>query len=231
MVRSSPFFHALSKMFDSRICSRLFIGSDSMPMRDRRAVAAPEMRSRMASRSSTIVCIGSRKRLQQRNRNTRAAAGRVDCKLGRRLKPLDTLTALPPLLQAFAPQVGLFRRKLLRFHPLASRIVFVDPGLKIFRPEIRKLQQEIADVALGIDYERRNTVDGRFLEQIDAKSRLAAAGHSDANGVRYQVPAVIQHCFLSGLAGRRIVFASQIERSKFFDILHVSSKRKLLVHY
>ena len=37
-----------------------------------------------------------------------------------------------------------------------------------------------------------NAVDRRFFEEREAQARLAAAGHADANGVRHEVPRVVE---------------------------------------
>ena len=113
-MRSSPFFHAVSKMFESRICSRLFIGS---------AVDAHERKQRSRGAGDPIAqelaivgdgCIGSGEGFQKRDRNAGVAARRVDREIGGRLQPLDPFTALPPVWRALCATVRPALRRIAR---------------------------------------------------------------------------------------------------------------------
>ena len=74
---------------------------------------------------------------------------------------------------------------------------------EILGRELRKREQQIAEIALGIDDDRGDAVDGRFFEQRQAEARLAAAGHADADGVRGQVLRVVEQQFIGRLAAAR----------------------------
>ena len=100
MVRFSPFRQALSKMFESRMCSRLFIGSASMPSSDSTAVAAPVMRSRNSSAIFQQSAVGRGEGFQKRKRNAGVAARRVDREVGGRLQAPNAFAALSPLCEA-----------------------------------------------------------------------------------------------------------------------------------
>ena len=54
------------------------------------------------------------------------------------------------------------------------------------------MQQQVAQVALGIDDNRRDAVQGGLFEQADAQSGLARAGHAGHHPVGGQVSRVIQ---------------------------------------
>ena len=81
-----------------------------------------------------------------------------------------------------------------------------------------------AKVALGIDRNRRNAVERGFFQQRQAKPRLAAAGHADANGVRRQILAVVQQRLGAGLLFRNVVRPTEEERTRFIDFSHGSRR-------
>jgi hypothetical protein len=56
------------------------------------------------------------------------------------------------LLEAFTGATGQFR---------------IQPGLEILRSQIREVQQEVGQVTLGIDDQRRNPLQGSFLHDGD----------------------------------------------------------------
>jgi Flp pilus assembly protein TadD len=58
------------------------------------------------------------------------------------------------------------------------------PRAEILRGELREGEQQVAEVALGVDGDRRDAVDRGLLEQREAQAGLAAAGHADADRVR-----------------------------------------------
>ena len=121
-----------------------------------------------------------------------AAAGRVDRELGRRAQARDALRCLIPLGQALAPQLGLARRKLLCVHARAGGFLSVDPGQEVFGGEVGEREQQVGQVALGVDRDHRDVVDQRLLEQAQGQPGLAAAGHADDDGVGGEVLRVVQ---------------------------------------
>ena len=48
---------------------------------------------------------------------------------------------------------------------LAARLVLVDPGREVRRPQLGEGQQQVGEVALGIDDDGRDAVDRRLFEQ------------------------------------------------------------------
>ncbi|MDP2999605.1 MAG: hypothetical protein Q8N47_19100 [Bryobacterales bacterium] len=98
---------------------------------------------------------------------------------------------LSPPGQPVAPQRRLLRGVVLDRNALAPRVVLAHPGSEVLRAQIRESQQQIGQIALGIDHDGRNAVDRRFLQQADTKAGLAAAGHAHADGVRDQVARIV----------------------------------------
>ena len=60
-------------------------------------------------------------------------------------------------------------------------------GRKSSAAQLGEGQQQVGQVALGVDDDGRHAVDGRLLEQVDAQAGLAAAGHADKHGMGDQV--------------------------------------------
>ena len=96
----------------------------------------------------------------------------------------------------------------------------VDPRSEIARRQIGKRQQQIAQIAFRIDRDRRNAVERGFLQNSQAKPRLAAAGHADANGVRREVLAVVEQRLGAGLLLGQVVRATEVKRAWFVDVGH-----------
>jgi len=94
--------------------------------------------------------------------------------------------------------------------------VGVDPRREVFGAEIRECQKKIRQVTFGIDDDRRNPVDRRLLEQADAEAGFATAGHSDANGVGYEILRFVEKV-------AAVVFVlTEVEDAELFVILHFS---------
>ena len=76
----------------------------------------------------------------------------------------------------------------------APGFVGIDPGRELLRRcSPGNVSIRFDEIALGIDGEHREAVDGRLLDERDAQAGLAAAGHADADGVRDQVRRVVEH--------------------------------------
>ena len=148
------------------------------------------------------------------------AARRVDRELRRRPQPADAFAVLIPGGQALAPQLGLGCGMLVGGQVLAPRVVLVDPRPELLGGELRKGEQQVAHVALGIDHQRGDAVDGRLFEQADAEAGLAAAGHADADRVGHQVLRVVEHLPVARLARLQVVRPAQIEGAQLLVALH-----------
>ena len=163
---------------------------------------------------------------EYRQRQTRRASRRVDRDVDRLAEAADALAVLAPFGEAVLPGFGGLRSERLGRRPLPAGFGRIDPGLELSGRESRKGQHQVRNVALGVDHERRNAVERGLLQDRDAKARLAAAGHADADGVRRQVARVVHQ----GLAGERVscgvVAAADIESAEFFEVRHVAIIRR-----
>ena len=129
----------------------------------------------------------------------------VDGEIGRGLQLPNALAILAPRGKTVAPLARLLGGKFLRSDVEPFGVVRIDPGLEVLRLEIGELQEQVGEIALGIDDQRRDAVDGGFFQHADAESGLSTARHSDAYGVGDQIFAVVQENI--------VVRPSEVERS------------------
>ncbi len=199
------------------MCSRLLMGSASTPdepeqTRDRRA-------DPLAQRAGVRAQFRRRRRERTQIRKavglTRCPACRSPCRRRRE----DAECARHPDPTPRGPCARFLQSaaaKLSAVIPLRAASPASTQGAKSADLQLRKGQQQIAQVALRIDRDSGNAVDGGFFEQREAQAGLAAAGHADANRVRRQVARVIQEEIGSVRAARRIDFAAEIEGAELF---------------
>jgi hypothetical protein len=135
---------------------------------------------------------GRREGAQHAERDARASARSVDGDVGGLAQARDTRAILPPSSEALAPGLGGGARVLVRGVALARRLCRVDPGTEVRRAQLGKVEQQIAQVALGIDGDGGDAIDGGLFEERDAQTRLATARHADANGMGGQVLRVVE---------------------------------------
>ena len=152
-----------------------------------------------------------------------AAAGRVDRELGRRAQARDALRCLIPLGQALAPPLGLARRELLCVHARAGGFLSVDPGQEVFGGEVGEREQQVGQVALGVDRDHRDVVDQRLLEQAQGQPGLAAAGHADDDGVGGEVLRVVQDEVRLQSTRIGVERLAQVEHSEVLVRAHAAS--------
>ena len=120
----------------------------------------------------------------------------------------NTRRGLVPVGQALLPLLRHLRGIGGRRESLACRLAGIDPGLKISRRQRREIEQQVGQVTLGIDTDRRHAVDGGLFKQRQAKTGFAAAGHAHAHGMGGQVARVVQQRFGRDLAAGRVHRAS-----------------------
>ena len=121
--------------------------------------------------------------------------------------------------QSFSPLrhvSAMLTRVLLDGLPLARRVVGVDPRLEINGLHLRKLQQQVDHVALGVDQNGGDFVQRGLFEQANAEPRLAAARHADADGVGGEVARVVVDGLVAALAGGEIVARAEVEGAESF---------------
>src|SRR5204863_8197932 len=110
-------------------------------------------------------------------------------------------------------------REGIRRDPGAARFVLVDPRTEVLGCQARERQEEVRQVPLGIDGNRRDAVDGGFLDERQAQPGLAAAGHADAKSVGDQVPGVVEDR-LAERAALRIALPAEVEDAKLLEVPH-----------
>ncbi len=146
------------------------------------------------------------------------AARGVHGELGALPHAPDALAVLVPVGQPLAPLVGGAPGQFVHAQPLLLGRGRVDPGAEIGRGQVREGEQQVAHVALGVDDDGRQPVNGRLLEQRDAQAGLAAAGHADDGRVRGQLLALDEQRPAGCLAGVRVDFPAQVEEIELFVI-------------
>ena len=93
-------------------------------------------------------------------------------------------------------QHGGFRsRKIGRGHTSATRLVGIHPRREVGGREFRKGQQQVAEVALGVNGNDRHAVDRRFFDQPNTQAGFPAARHAGDDPVGHEVGRVIQQRF------------------------------------
>ena len=132
---------------------------------------------------------------------------------------MNARAVLAPLSQSLLPAVRLIGCE--RGHVLsrATGIVFVDPGFEIVWAQVGKRQHEIGEVALRVNDDDRNGVDGSLLDDRNTKPGLAASRHADAQGVRHEILGVVEHELLGRLLGVRVEPAPQVEDAELLEVV------------
>ncbi len=175
-------------MLDSRMCSRL-LQRDRPTRRAGRAGRTRTAAMRSCTRRGVAAApAGGAQRLQHRQRQSGVAARRVDRRCRRRRGSAGCARRPGPTRpgpSARSRRCG--SRSSSACMPLRAASAGSTQGRKSAGREIGERQQQVAEVALGVDDEGRDAVDRGLLEQRDAQAGLAAAGHADADRVRGQV--------------------------------------------
>ena len=220
--RSSPSLHASARIVESRMCSRLFSGSASTPSRAEQARGG---RGDALAQDLLVLArrgLGRRERLQDRDRQPRGRARRVDREVGGVPQAPDARAVLAPLGQALLPHLGLLRREVVRREALARRASSsLIQGRKSSGARSGNVEQQVAEVALRIDDDRRDAVDGGLLEQRQAEPGLAAARHADADGVRDEIARVVEQQVVPALLFREVERLAEVERAELLEVLHL----------
>src|SRR5262249_13692590 len=97
------------------------------------------------------------------------------------------------------------------------------------RLQVGKLQQQIRQIALGVDDDAGNTVDGGLFEQGYRQAGFAGAGHADDDAVRDEVLRfVIDPLRLHGPGGE-VVLAAEVKRRRLVLIGEIR-RRGVVAH-
>jgi hypothetical protein len=111
------------------------------------------------------------------------------------------------------PGVLFFRQALL------LRVLLVEPVLEVLGVEIGEVEKQIREIALGVNDDRGNAVDGCLFEEVDAQAGLARAGHADDHAVRGQIAGVVHDVFVrQHFVLAEVVLAPQVKAGGLFDI-------------
>ncbi len=201
--RLRPWRHASCSSVETSTCSRLRRG-----LARHAGQREQTRRHRLHARGQQLRLVDDRfrrrlERLEDRQRQTGAAARRVDGDLGRGLEAGDARAVLVPIGQAGLPAVGFLRSESLGGELPGAGFVGVHPRLELLRRQAGEGQHQVREIALRVDGEHRQAVDGGFFDERDAETGLAAAGHADADGVRQQIRRVVEHRFGSCAAAWR----------------------------
>ena len=100
-------------------------------------------------------------------------AGGVDGKVGSVLEGQDAVRADIPACQAVFPALGGFGGGLLDGLAFAARLVGIDPGLEVLRQQVGEVQQQVGEIALGVNQQSGHAVQGGLFQHTDAQAGLA----------------------------------------------------------
>ena len=125
---------------------------------------------------------------------------------------MDTGSVLLPGGEALFPVVGGLGGEGVDVEALGAGVVGVHPGREFFGAEVGEGEEQVREVAFGVDYDGGDAVNGGFLEESDAESGFAGACHADADGVGDEVFGVVEE----GEAG--VLFFAEVEDAELFVI-------------
>jgi hypothetical protein len=164
-------------------------------------------------------CRGRRlERPQDGERPRRTAARCVDGELRRGSQARDAFGTLSPFRESGFPLLRFAFGVCVDAEVLKPCLVGVGPRREVGGLKIRKRQQQIRKIALGIHGDHRQAVDRRFFDEADAQTSLAAAGHPQDDRMRYEIGGIVEHRSVSHLTACRIDLSSEIEKSELLKI-------------
>ena len=109
------------------------------------------------------------------------------------------------------------RRTRRRSMPLRAASSASTHGSKSRRRQVREREQQVAEIALRIDRDRRDAVDRRFLEQRRGTSPvLPLPVMPTHDGVRDQVLGVVEDQLVPSLFVGQVVRLAEVEDAEFF---------------
>ena len=93
------------------------------------------------------------------------ASRRVDGHVGRGLQTCDAFAILIPLRETVLPSLRRLGGVRIGRGAVALRLAGINPRREVRGSEVRKCQEKIAEIALGIDGQDRNAIDGRLFDE------------------------------------------------------------------
>ena len=199
------------------MCSRLRIGSASMPSSpsrpgDGRADAllerggvARDRRRRARRTSAGSTAAGPRSSPACRS-STSAASRR------RWMRAPSWSHSASPLRQVAAVAAANSSTRLA----LARGLAGVDPGLEVLGPQLRKRQQQVGDVALGVDGDRRHAVDARPPRAATGTGRSCRCRSCRRRPRGWSGRASRRAGRRRAVCVRRVVLAAEVEDAELF---------------
>ena len=160
------------------------------------------------------------KGFEDRNWHASIAAWSIDDKLSSVTQALDARPVFTPVAQALFPQGCLLIGILFRPQALLGCIFGVDPGQEILAAQLREGEEQVTQVAFGVNQDGRDAINGRLFDQADAQAGLARTGHPHTNGVGYQVFGIVEDEAILHRFFRQVILTTQIEHTEFLKILH-----------
>jgi hypothetical protein len=111
---------------------------------------------------------------------------------------------------------------------LAS-ILRIEPFQEILRIQIRELKKQVRQVALWVDKNTGDAVDGCFFEEVDAQPRFAGAGHAHDDAMRGQIGRVVKHGTIEHFLRGQVVLATEVEAGRPVDVFWYRTRVVALV--
>jgi hypothetical protein len=148
---------------------------------------------------------------EDRERPAQLGAGRVERHLRGVAQAADPVAVLIPGREPGAPPFRLGRGERLAREPLPFGLLRADVRQEVAGREVGEGEQQVREVALRIDHQRRDAVERRLFEEHDAEAGLAAPGHADDRGVGHEVAHVVEERLSGGRQGRRVQRPAEVE--------------------
>ena len=169
-----------------------------------------------------IVGRGPGERSEHGHWAARGAARRVDREIGRLAQPRNTGAVLSPVAQPLFPARRLVGCEVRARLPRPLGFLAVDPGLEIRARERREGQEQVGEVTFRVDDDGGYAVDRGFFDESDAEAGLAAARHADDQGVRDQVPRVVEDRLRFNAWRGGAGPTPKIEHTKLLEVSHTA---------
>ena len=158
-------------------------------------------------------------RTQDRHRQAGIAARRVNGHVRIAAQGLDAVHTLAGIAEALLPQLRLSIRVVVHADAFAARIVGVHPRLQLFATEVGKGEEQVADVALGIDRDDRDAIHQRLFDQRKAEACLAGAGHAQHHAMGHEILRIVEHQLVLRLLGIQVICATEVKLAELLVLV------------
>ncbi len=152
-----------------------------------------------------VARVGGRlERADQVHRHTGRGARRVDREAHTVVDGLEALGPDAPAGQALPPGRGLLLGELVRGDAGLLGVALVDPGAEVGGRQLGEQQEQVGQIALGVDEQAGHARREALLDQHDAETGLARTGHAHDHAVRGEVAAREGDGGVRALVGGRV---------------------------